>query len=163
MIKFSKFIKENNIKRLRIYVDMDGTICDIKSAYRKVLENPKNELEKKYPQSRIGLFVNLDPIPGAIESMEELQKNHDVWILTRPSFKNINSYSEKAEWVLKHLGYEMQKKLILCPDKSLVKGDVLIDDMTMDGQTEFEGIFIHFGTEKFPNWKSVMEYVKTLS
>jgi 5'(3')-deoxyribonucleotidase len=56
-----------------------------------------------------------------------LKENYDVWILTRPSYKNIN-YSEKAQWVLNHLGYDVQEKTIMCGDKSLLKGDYLIDD-----------------------------------
>ena len=154
---------------MRIFVDLDGVLCDIKSAYREVLEGPLNELEKQFPQSRIGLFANLKPMDGAIEAMKILQENHDVWILSRPSYKNINCYSEKAEWVLNNLGYEMQKKMILCGNKSLIKGNhnglhnVLIDDMTMDRQIEFDGIFIHFGTEKFPDWNAVLIEIEHLN
>ena len=54
---------------------------------------------------------------------------------------------------------EMLNQMILCPDKSLVKGDYLIDDDNRHGQTEFEGEHIHFGTEQFPDWDSVCEYL----
>jgi 5'(3')-deoxyribonucleotidase len=54
-----------------------------------------------------------------------LKENYDVWILTRPSYKNINSYSEKAQWVLNHLGYDVQEKTIMCGDKSLLKEIIL--------------------------------------
>jgi hypothetical protein len=41
----------------------------------------------------------------------------------------------------------------------LVKGDFLIDDYDKNGQTEFEGEFIKFKTELFPNWESVVKYL----
>lgn len=47
----------------------------------------------------------------------------------------------------------------MSPDKSLLKGDYLIDDQGNAGQENFEGEWIHFKTEKFPDWKSVVDYL----
>ena len=47
----------------------------------------------------------------------------------------------------------------MCGDKSLLKGDYLIDDMNTDKQSEFEGEWIEFGSNKFPNWKTVVDYL----
>jgi 5'(3')-deoxyribonucleotidase len=47
----------------------------------------------------------------------------------------------------------------MAPNKSFLKGDYLIDDMGNAGQEEFEGEWIHFKTEKFPNWETVVEYL----
>jgi 5'(3')-deoxyribonucleotidase len=92
--------------------------------------------------------------------MNTLMTKYDVWNHTRPSIKNTNSYTEKAEWIKKYFGEDMLFKLILCPDKSLVKGDFLIDDDHRHGQTEFEGEHIHFGKdEKFMNWSQVVDYL----
>jgi len=45
-------------------------------------------------------------------------------------------------------------------NKSLVKGDYLIDDDHRHGQTEFEGEHIHFGKNKnFQTWSQVVEYL----
>jgi 5'(3')-deoxyribonucleotidase len=80
----------------KIYVDMDGVLCDFYGASRKALiENPS----QKYPQSQWGFFLKLNEIPDAIESFKKLQEKYDVWILTKPSFKNVNCYTEKAQWV----------------------------------------------------------------
>jgi hypothetical protein len=38
-------------------------------------------------------------------------------------------------------------------------GDYLIDDRTKNGAGEFKGELIHFGTDKFPDWDSVLEYL----
>lgn len=141
----------------RIYVDMDRTLCDYDKGIVEFRKKAFLPSEEKHPQSKLGFFMMLEPIPGAIEAMIELQKKYEVWILSRPSFFNMHSYTEKAVWVRNHLGFEMQKKMILCGDKSLLIGDYLIDDMTADGQTEFKGEFIHFGTERYPDWKAVLK------
>lgn len=142
--------------RKKVYVDMDQVLCNfIKAAIESIIETP----EQKYPQSRWGFFLSLEEIEDSIYSFRRLQEKYDVWILTRPSFKNINCYSEKAQWVLDHLGIEELKKTIMCGDKSLVKGDYLIDDNGEHGQDVFEGEWIYFGSSKFPDWKSVIDYL----
>ena len=147
----------NKTKKL-IYVDLDGVLCNFFRAARKALtENPT----QRYPQAQWGFFLKLEEIPDAIESFKILQEKYDVWILTRPSFKNVNCFSEKAQWVLEHLGFDVLEKTIMCGDKSLLKGDYLIDDMNTDKQSEFEGEWIEFGSSKFPNWKSVVDYLMT--
>jgi 5'(3')-deoxyribonucleotidase len=135
---------------------MDGVLCNFYGAAKKALtENP----EQKYPQSQWGFFLKLEEIEDAIESVKLLQTKYDVWILTRPSFRNVNCFTEKAQWIWDHLGFEMLEKTIMSGDKSLLIGDYLIDDMGNAGQEEFEGELIHFKTEKFPNWETVVDYL----
>lgn len=151
---------------VRIYIDLDGTICDIKKAVNEFrLKNGHlnpNDIEFKYPWSLPGFFLNLEPIPGAIESVKILASDYDVWFLSRPSFKNTHSYTEKAEWVKKHFGYEMQKRLILCGDKSLLTGRILIDDAENANQRGFLGIWLKIGSEQFPTWDSINQRVKEI-
>ena len=146
--------KKQNMKRL--YIDMDGVLCNFKGAYEKaILETPG----QKYPQSQWGFFLKLEPIEDSIKSFNLLKEHYDVWILTRPSFRNVNSLTEKAQWVWDYLGYDMVQKTIMAGDKSLLKGDILIDDDNKAGQPEFEGEWLHFATEKYPNWKSITDYL----
>jgi len=138
----------------RIYVDMDDTLCDFTGPFKS------GEYKLKYPQSKVGFFLDLQPLEGAIEGMNILMAKYDVWILTRPSIKNIHCYTEKAEWIKKYFGEDFLDKLILCPNKSLVKGDFLIDDDNRHGQPEFEGEHIHFSKdERFMNWSQVVDYL----
>lgn len=145
-----------------VYVDMDDTLCDFTGPFKLGQENselPEDSTLKKWPQSKVGFFLELEPLPDAIQGINTLCEKYDVWILTRPSIKNTHCYTEKAEWIKKYLGEEMLEKLILSPDKSLLKGDYLIDDDTKNGQVEFEGKHIHFGQNEFPNWKSVIQFL----
>lgn len=144
------------MKKQIVYVDMDGVLCDYQTASdRDKLLYP----QQPFPQSRAGFFLELDPIKDAIDAFKKLEEKYDVWILTRPSVQNVTCYTEKALWVRKYLGIETQRKTIMACDKSLLKGDYLVDDVTEHGQSEFEGEHIHFGQEKFPDWKSVINYL----
>lgn len=144
--------------KLRIYVDMDGVLCDVYKAYTTArLQQPLI----KFPQSIHGFFRDLEEIKGACAAMRVLKDwGHDVWILTRPSTMNRLCYTEKADWVHKHLGQEWVEKLILCPDKSLLKGDLLIDDNPWPG---FEGVQIQYGHGKYQCWADVLYTIQQLS
>jgi len=133
----------------RIYVDMDDTLCDFMGAFNKAIsETPK----QGFPQAQVDFFRNLEPIELAISAMLRLNSDYDVWILTRPSINNPLCYMEKRLWVEDHLGFEWCERLILCPDKSLLIGDYLIDDQPWD----FQGEQILFGSEEYPDWFTVL-------
>jgi 5'-nucleotidase len=139
-----------------VYIDLDGVLANfIKAARERILLKPV----VKYPQSEFGFFFDLEPIEGGIDAVKKLSEKYDVYILSRPSPLNLNCYTEKAAWVRKYLGYDMQEKLILSCDKSLIKGDYLIDDDTNAKQELFEGEFIKFGGEKFKDWETVLKYL----
>lgn len=112
---------------LVIYIDMDDVLCDYTGAYRqKLSESP----EIAFPQSQYGFYASLAPIEYAIGSVETLMsdKRFIRYILTAPSYKNPLSYTEKRAWVERYFGETFTQNLIICDNKSLVKGDVLIDD-----------------------------------
>jgi len=144
------------MKKQIIYVDMDGVLCNFeKAAKEDLIKTPK----QNYPQSQWGFFLKLEEIKDAIKSFKILQEKYDVWILTKPSCYNLNSYSEKAHWVLQKLGFKVLEKTIMCCDKSLLKGDYLIDDTNLAGQSDFEGRWLNFGSERFPDWNSIVKYL----
>ena len=56
----------------RVYVDMDGVLCNFyKAAKQALTENPN----QKYPQSQWGFFLKLEEIPGAIEG--------SIWLIAK--------------------------------------------------------------------------------
>lgn len=141
---------------MRVYIDMDGVLCDFETAF---IRDKALFTDTAYPQSRQGFYLNLSLILGAQDAMNVLLTvdNIDPFILTAPSIYNPLSYTEKRLWVENHLGFEWVKRLIISPDKSLLKGDVLIDDHDSGrGQEQFEGRLLHFGSEAYPDWKSVL-------
>ena len=144
-------------KDIRIYVDMDNVLCDYQTAWENsMIDNP----DILYPQSQYGFFRDLEPINSALFMFKRLSDNFDVWILTAPSVQNPMCYTEKREWVGKHLGFEAAKRLILSPDKSLLIGDYLIDDIEAGRakQNLFKGTQIVYGNNKYPDWFAVIKY-----
>ena len=146
-----------------VYIDMDDVLCDYSGAY---YEASSTTPEIAYPQSQYGFYTSLLPIKGAISAANWFLGSDSFlpYILTAPSTKNPMSYTEKRVWVEKHLGLEFVERLIICPDKSLLKGNYLIDDLASGrGLENFEGQLIHFGTETFKNWVDVIRFFKNLS
>ena len=137
-----------------VYVDLDGVLADYHGAYGEArLLNP----ETKYPQSVTGFFTGLHPIKGAIEGFHALSQSHDTYILTAPSIMNPHSYTEKRIWVEEHLGFESVKRLIICSNKGLLKGDILIDDnIDGKGQEQFEGELIKFDPTVEDAWGQII-------
>lgn len=138
-----------------VYIDMDDVICDFSGAYNQALHT---NTAMKFPQSQYGFFADLPPKNGAVEAVKSLIQSHayEPYILTAPSTRNPFSYTEKRVWIEKYFGYEFVERLIICANKSLLKGDYLIDDnVSGRGQENFEGTLLHFGSAKYANWRSI--------
>ncbi|MCL2862634.1 MAG: hypothetical protein FWE54_00845 [Methanimicrococcus sp.] len=101
----------------------------------------------------------MKPINGAIESFHELCCRFDVYILSTAPWENNSAWSDKLIWVKENLGEPAHKRLILTHHKNLNKGDFLVDDRDKNGACLFEGEWIHFGSEKFPDWQAVKAYL----
>ncbi|MBS7333443.1 MAG: hypothetical protein KIG88_07625 [Weeksellaceae bacterium] len=143
-----------------VYIDLDGVIVDLigelnheLSTSTKVYEDPTDLIDDSET-----IFLNAKPIPHALESINELEKHYDVYILSTAPWHNINSWSQKRIWVEKYLP-SMYKKLILTHHKEQLIGDYLIDDRTKNGAGEFKGEHIHIFTDQFPTWQSVTDYL----
>jgi len=148
----------------RLYIDMDGVIVDFESALRKV----DNETLEKYNgvlDEIPGLFDLMEPMPGAIEAVTELAKHFDTYILSTAPWLNPSSWTSKVNWIHRYFGSEkdspLYKRVIITHHKNLLKGDLLIDDRLKNGVNGFEGEHIHFGTPKFPDWNTVLNYLIT--
>jgi 5'-nucleotidase len=133
-----------------VYVDLDGVLANYDKAKIGTTED-----DRRQP----GFFEGLEPITGGIDAFKALSEKYDVYFLSTAPWSNIHSLSEKRIWVEKHLGEYAFKRLILSHNKGLLKGDYLIDDRIANGVDKFEGEHIHFGTEKFPDWKSILKYL----
>lgn len=141
------------MKKSIAYVDMDDTLCQFTSS---VVEYRAKSPCIVIPWSTCDFFRKLKPIEGAIDGIKQLDKEFDVWILTRPSMHNPMSYMEKRLWVEDHLGFDWCKKLIICPDKTLMKPGLLIDDVNWQIKG-FSGPQLLFGSSECPDWKTVIQ------
>ena len=108
-----------------------------------------------------GIFSLMDPVPGAIAAYEELATLFDAYILSTAPWGNPSAWSDKLLWVKEYLGKTAFKRLILSHHKNLNDGDFLVDDRLKNGVDRFKGEHIHFATPDFPDWETVVKYLKT--
>jgi len=72
---------------------------------------------------------------------------------------NSGSTITDEEGVTKYFDDVFHKRLILSHHKDLLKGDFLIDDRPKHGAETFDGEWIQFGSERFPDWEAVLKYL----
>lgn len=142
----------------RLYFDMDGVLVDFKSGLDVQSEEVLKKFDGRYDEIP-GIFGKMKPMPGAINAVHQLMEHYDCYILSTAPWNNPSAWSDKVEWVTKYLDDVFHKRMIITHCKHLCKGDIIIDDRGKNGTSEFEGEWIQYGTEKFPNWESVLEYL----
>jgi len=141
-----------------LYIDMDNVLVDFPSAFRHFNKNVLQQYEGHLDDIP-GIFSNMEPVEGAVSAFMKLSEIFDTYILSTAPWENETAWSEKLAWVKKHLGQPAYKRLILTHHKDLNRGHYLIDDRTKNGVDKFQGEHIHFGTEHFQDWGSVVGYL----
>jgi len=157
-----------NPQRRIILVDQDGVLADYQGKLLEILkrEHPhkqwlpltaltEHDIEKNYPPEyadileeivlRKGFYLSLEPIAGGKEALEHLLAlGHDVRICTAPKREHTFCVPEKLAWIDRYLGRKWTERTIITRDKTLIHGDILIDDkpgITGVCQPSWEQIF----------------------
>lgn len=137
---------------------MDGVIVDFESALKLQSEETLKKYEGREDEIP-GLFGQMQPMPGALDAVRKLSEFYDCNILSTAPWGNPSAWSDKVIWITRYLYDVFHKKVVITHCKHLCKGDILIDDRDKHGVREFEGEWIHFGSERFPDWDSVLDYL----
>lgn len=145
-------------RKKRLYFDMDGVLVDFESGLAQQDEQTLKEYEGRYDEIP-GLFGLMQPMPGAIEAVHKLNEHYDCYILSTAPWNNPSAWSDKVTWITKHLDDVFHKKMVITHCKNLCKGDILIDDRGKNGTSLFEGEWIEFGSERYPDWNAVLYYL----
>jgi 5'-nucleotidase len=146
----------NNKKIL--YIDMGNVLVDFPSGIARLSADTIAEYDNRLDEVP-GIFSLMDPMPGAIDAFGTLATRFDTYIFSTAPWRNPSAWIDKLLWVQKYLDDAAHKRLILSHHKNLNDGHYLIDDRTKNGVDRFRGEHIHFGTERFPDWPTVIRYL----
>ena len=137
---------------MRILVDMDGVIADFDGEFLKrwrerhpekffvpfdrrrsfyVLDEDPPELHPLVMDilTEPGFFRTMMPIAGAKEALLHMDTlGPEIFLCTSPFSPYQNCVLEKFQWVENFLGTKWVDRIILTKHKTLVRGDILIDD-----------------------------------
>jgi len=145
-----------------VYVDMDNVLVNFDSGIERLEASIRTEYDGRLDEVP-GIFSLMDPMPGALESVEALSRHFELYVLSTAPWNNPSAWIDKVTWIQKYFGKEegslFYKKLIISHHKNLNYGDYLIDDRKNNGAEHFPGEWIHFGSEQFPNWEIVTGYL----
>ena len=136
-----------NKRNLHITVDLDGIVADLATAWLDLyneehghgavlsdLRHWDTHLNVKIGDkiydylSTPGLFLRLNPLPGAIESLEHIQdQGHEVHIVTAATEES-QTAADKVEWCKRYLPFIPRQLITTSHQKHRVLTDVFIDD-----------------------------------
>lgn len=141
---------------MRVFIDMDGVIVDF-DGYMKETGLTADTI-KRTPHA----YWRMKPMPEALAAVKSLiGMGHDVWIATKPPTGVPFAYADKVTWILDYLP-ELKRKIVITHDKSLLRGDVIIDDRPHKANVDkFQGLVMHFGSALFPDWAEVLFWFRT--
>jgi 5'(3')-deoxyribonucleotidase len=172
---------------MRIAIDMDEVIADPISKFiqlynrdfgvpldltlepgKEVYQHVPADVNRKWYEyiNEKGFFRDLAVIPGSIAAIQELQKNHDVYIATA-AMEFRNSLEDKFDWLQDHFPFIPWTNIIFCGNKVL-DVDVLIDDR-IKNFSDFKGRPLLFSSphnllvteyERVDTWEQVLEKLR---
>ena len=69
----------------------------------------------------------MDPITGSLNYIRKLNSKYEVYIATAAKYNDV-CVQEKVDWIKKHLPFIHEERLVFSMNKSILYGDILVDD-----------------------------------
>lgn len=138
-------------KKKVILVDLDGTVADIDKGLalkfpdhehlivdRKDSDFAVGEHEQMFraEMTKPGFFLGLSLIEEGAKFVREMLQSDmcERLVFVSSPLKNApHCIPEKIQWIEKHFGFDLARSAVFCKDKTLVRGDVLVDDRPQTG------------------------------
>lgn len=140
--------------------DCDGPEFQQHRYFTDHIPNRRERAKARAMVDAPGWFAELPVTPGAQAGVEQiLDAGLDVWVCTKPLEANPSCLNDKHAWLVRHFP-ALSDRLITAPDKSMVVGDVLLDDAPKPEWFEracwapviFEAPFNRDQFEGLPRW-----------
>lgn len=118
----------NWVQRMQIPMDITSLI-DVKRQYfmTENMVDHNDRVKTRYMLDKSSFFRTLPITMGAREGVQDLMVHFDVWVCTKPLDTNPTCRDDKMWWISQYFP-ELYSKVIMTPKKSLVHGDILLDD-----------------------------------
>lgn len=130
---------------MKILVDIDETLNDLIETLLTIYNEKYNDnvqitditeyyIQKFLKPECVNIFTefmscdlikNLHINEFAEEALNKAAEKHDIYFITAAFPQSV---VPKHKWLLKHFKFYNLKNLIVCHDKSLIQGDIIIDD-----------------------------------
>lgn len=137
----------------RVLVDMDDVVAEWGAGYDVLLDEhgeaaagiprradrmhwdlhrDRTPAERKIIQKIMvepGFYRMLRAVPGARTALREMRDaGYDIRFVSAPYVSNPTCASDKIAWIARHYGSQWAQRVVLTTDKTIVRGDYLIDD-----------------------------------
>ncbi len=169
-----------------IAIDMDGVLADVERHFfdwyhrdygirftrqdvlgkdeRTAFPDPDAVMRFVYTP---GFFRSLPVMADAVESVKELMKEYEVYIVSA-AMEFPLSLPEKLDWLKEHFPFIGWRNIIFCGDKSIINVDYMIDDHCKNldfckGKTIMFAAYhnaAHTHHQRAEDWKEVMALFK---
>ncbi len=184
----------------KIMIDLDETICspayleevnkylgtnykyeDINTYFvEDIMEDDQKEKFLDYFYQNVNAYENATPIKDAIKTIEELNKEFDIYIVSAFIDKRRLEQSSvmarfKYLWIIKNMPFIDPKKIILTSAKDIIMCDIKIDDKVGNlkkgyGQTKLLLDHLHnrkysfeelekYGIKRVYNWEQIKDII----
>ena len=112
-----------------VYIDMDNVIVDFPTGIAKLDEKTRQQYKGNYDEVE-GIFGLMEPMPKAIEAVNQLAEKYDIYVLSTSPWHNPSAWIDKIKWIHRYFGEDknsvLYKRVILSHHKNLNQGNYLI-------------------------------------
>lgn len=137
----------------KLFLDMDNVLVDTLTVLNDL--DMTDQVVKK-PDQVPGIFLNLEPMPGAVAAVNELANHFELYILSTAPWLNASAWQDKLIWLQRYFGdgpdNPFYKRVVMAHDKSLARGvgGILVDDRPYHGASAWDdaaadSMWVQFG------------------
>lgn len=133
--------KGNEMNKPKLFLDMDNVLVDTLTVLNAI-DMTHEQVQK--PDQIPGVFRDLKPMPGAIDAVNALADNYEMYILSTAPWHNASAWQDKIVWLQEYFGdgeeNPFYKRVVMAHDKGLAHGagGILVDDRPYHGASAWD-------------------------